>query len=409
MSNRVDVPPIITAEPYLGCSIVALSDVGCVREENQDFMGYARLPDAQVLVVADGMGGHSGGFEASRIVVSAVKQVCAQIADQPPLQLLEQSLRRAHDLVRQAAASDPNLTGMGSTAVIACIQNRQLWLGHVGDSRAYLIRDGQSRQLTVDHTRVNRMIEEGMITVEEAVEHPMGHILERSLGAVPGVLPDVQPAPLELLPGDRILLCSDGFTGRVSDNEIAALFSTANLEADARAALQLALDRQADDNTTIALIEVDGPRQTTPAPNSIAGRSPGRDLLYRIAPVSLSLVIMLLLGGFLYGFRAGLSEGVGAYLTNTEPGEAVHEAASPDSVEDAPMLGPDEFPVTAPAPPPGEDPSGQPLDRVRAKQHPMADSEQADSEPPPELAPKRDEAAEPEAGDAVTVDGKHTP
>jgi PPM family protein phosphatase len=257
MDDRRTIPPIVPETLHDGVQVVAMSDVGCVREENQDFMGWFSVEGAQLLVVADGMGGHSGGFEASRIAVDKIRQTFVELgASEASVPLLTEAIRRANAGVREVAAAAAAMRGMGTTVVMALVRDGQAWLGHVGDSRCYLVREGRATLLTMDHSRVNRMVAAGLLTAEAAEDHPMGHILERSVGADDHVEAEVTGKPLQLVVGDRLVLCSDGLWGLVKGPEIGELFTGRDLRASVEAAIQLALDRGADDNTTVGSLEV---------------------------------------------------------------------------------------------------------------------------------------------------------
>ena len=257
MDDRKTIPPIVPEALHDGVRVVAMSDVGCVRQENQDFMGWFSVEGAQLLVVADGMGGHSGGFEASRIAVDKIRQTFVELgASGNPVTVLAEAVRRANAGVREVAGASPHMKGMGTTVVMALVRDGQAWLAHVGDSRCYLVREGRATLLTVDHSRVNRMVAAGLLTPEAAENHPMGHILERSIGADDQVEAEVTSKPLQLLQGDRLILCSDGLWGLVKGPEIAVAFTGQELRPSVEKVIALALDRGADDNTTVGALEV---------------------------------------------------------------------------------------------------------------------------------------------------------
>ena len=257
MEDRKTIPPIAPADLRAGCRVVAMSDVGCVRDENQDFMGYFRRGESQLLVVADGMGGHSGGFEASRVAVDVLGSAFAEAPlEQSPESLLSESILAANTAVRQVASSNPLLDGMGTTIVVAIVQDGKAYLAHVGDSRAYLIRDKKAILLTLDHSRIFRMLEAGMVHAGQIDDHPMGHILERSIGSNEVVEVEVRTEPVTLQAGDRLVLCSDGLWGMVQDPEIAELFHGENLAEAVEHSIGMALARGADDNTTVGALEV---------------------------------------------------------------------------------------------------------------------------------------------------------
>lgn len=270
MSDRATITPIISDEEHEGCVVVAMSDVGRVRTENEDFMGYVRRSGGQMLVVADGMGGHSGGYEASRITVDQFRaQFLASEAEQDPAEVMSAAVIAANSSVRAVADSNSALKGLGTTVVAAIVRNGEAWISHVGDSRAYLIRDGSVELLTQDHSRINRMIAEGLIKPSQAANHPMGHILERSVGCAEVVEADVRTETVTLRPHDRLMLCSDGYWGLMTDEDIARQFALSDLKSAVEMAIGAALARGADDNTTIGVLEFGGP---TPASGPFVGR-----------------------------------------------------------------------------------------------------------------------------------------
>lgn len=237
-----------------GLDVAARSDVGRVRKENQDFMGFFQHGPRRLLVVADGMGGHSGGYEASRIAVARIGQHFQESRQDPDLLLAEAS-RLAHEAVVAGARRSTRLAGMGTTVVMGLLQGDTAWIGHVGDSRAYLVRAGEAERLTRDHTQVNRMVDAGLLAEEEAENHKMGHVLDRSLGS------DTQPRMdlhegVRLHAGDRLVLCSDGFSNMVPDTELAEIFQARDLDQAVQRGIGVALLRGGPDNTTIGAVQI---------------------------------------------------------------------------------------------------------------------------------------------------------
>jgi hypothetical protein len=226
---------------------------------------------------------------------------------------------------------------MGSTIVILYVQDDQAWVAHVGDSRLYRLRGGVIEQLTVDHTRVNRMVEAGLIPAAEAAGHPMSHVLERALGVAPQVQGQVTPMRVE--PGDSYLLCSDGLTDKVRDPEIARLMAQPAAQA-ARAAVDLALERGADDNTTVAVLRVQG---AAPAPAPPAAPPPAHA---QPADAPTSPVMWMLLGMLL--MAALIALGWVGWTVWQEP----VELPAPELQDPAPVA-PDPAPVD-PDPAPAE-------------------------------------------------------
>jgi protein phosphatase len=200
--------------------IASRSDVGRARSVNQDVCGeFENAEGYHLLAVADGMGGHLGGETASRLALETVGRVFDRDFGEPDT-LLTRAFRAANDEIYRVGASDPALHGMGTTGVAILIGPRdEGWVAHIGDSRAYRLRDGRFDQITEDHSWVHEEVRRGRITDDEAREHPMKNVLLRSIGVGPNV--EVTLTPIDLKSQDRFLLCSDGLWGEVGDRAIA--------------------------------------------------------------------------------------------------------------------------------------------------------------------------------------------
>jgi PPM family protein phosphatase len=228
------------------------SDVGVLREGKPNEDAY--LIHEPLFVVADGMGGHVAGDVASSTAVGVISEESrsAEMGDPDSLIAI---LRRANSVIFQKARSDPSLRGMGTTCTLLTIQDSHAHLAHVGDSRAYLLRAGELSQLTEDHTLVGRMVEEGRLSAEEARYHPQRNIITRVLGVDSDVEVDV--LSLDLVPDDRLLLCSDGLTAMLDAD---AIKQTLQSERDAQAAadrlVELANEAGGEDNVTVLVIHV---------------------------------------------------------------------------------------------------------------------------------------------------------
>jgi serine/threonine protein phosphatase PrpC len=228
----------------------ATTDTGRVREANEDSF----LVEAPLFAVADGMGGHLAGDVASRTAVETITTRAEQ--DSPgDTGSLARLVREANHEIWKKAQSDASLHGMGTTCTLAMLDNASLHIAHVGDSRAYLLRDGDLSQITEDHTLVGRMVREGKLRPEEAERHPQRSIVTRALGVDSDVEVDTQT--IELREGDRILLCSDGLTSMVDQDSIAEVLNDRADPQDASELLvQLANDAGGEDNITAVVIEV---------------------------------------------------------------------------------------------------------------------------------------------------------
>ena len=248
------------------------TDVGRVRQGNED----SYLLEAPVYAVADGMGGHIAGDVASATAVSVISE---GIGAEKPRDgaALADLVSRANDAIWEKARSDSALRGMGTTCTLLMIDGDVAHIAHVGDSRAYLLRDGSFRQLTEDHTLVERMVREGRLSAEEAANHPQRSIITRALGVDSNVQVDVLRE--SLAKGDRILITSDGLTSMVDPDEIGQVLEA---EDDPQAAadrlVEMANDAGGEDNVTVLVLHVvaDGPTRQdgSPAPPPPA---PARD------------------------------------------------------------------------------------------------------------------------------------
>lgn len=252
----------------MGLQAFGLTDVGRKRKHNED----AYLVDAErgLFVVADGMGGHAAGEVASRITVESMQEFIAvsedvsdsswpfgQAGNRIPSagSRLTAAVEKANEKVMRAVASRPELKGMGTTVVAVLIEPERATFVHVGDSRAYLYRNGELRRLTDDHSWVQEQVNAGILSEDEAKSHPLKNVVTRALGGSPHVSVDLIEVPLH--PGDRFLLCSDGLTGMVADEEIHEFFQTEPVpEPAVRRLVELANERGGVDNITVIVVDV---------------------------------------------------------------------------------------------------------------------------------------------------------
>ncbi|MFC4244001.1 PP2C family protein-serine/threonine phosphatase [Gryllotalpicola reticulitermitis] len=232
----------------------AVSNVGRVRSNNQD-SGYA---GHDLFLVADGMGGHAGGDVASAIATNHIKQVDREYDDpEVARETLKNALLEANEALAETVYEHPELTGMGTTVSAALRVGDFMALAHIGDSRIYLWREGELTQVSTDHTFVQRLVDTGRITEEEAAVHPRRSVLMRVLGDV-DAHPDVDSWILETRPGDRWLMCSDGLHGVVKSELIARILANpASPKTVADRLLKASLDGGAPDNVTVIVIDID--------------------------------------------------------------------------------------------------------------------------------------------------------
>ncbi|MFD9338398.1 PP2C family protein-serine/threonine phosphatase [Streptomyces sp. NPDC060028] len=235
----------------LSLRFAAGSHKGMIREGNED-SGYA---GPRLLAIADGMGGQAAGEVASSEVISTLVQLDDDVPGSDILTSLATAVQRANDQLRVMVEEDPQLEGMGTTLTALLWTGQRLGLVHVGDSRAYLLRDGLLTQITQDHTWVQRLVDEGRITEEEATTHPQRSLLMRALGSGDIVEPDLSIR--EVRAGDRYLICSDGLSGVVSHQTLEeTLADYHGPHETVQALIQLALRGGGPDNITCIVADV---------------------------------------------------------------------------------------------------------------------------------------------------------
>ena len=233
----------------------AASHVGKIRSNNQD-SGYA---GAHLFIVADGMGGHAGGDVASALAIKHVTSVDRSYSSASEAEVaLHGALISANSVLAETVFDHSELTGMGTTVSGFVLVGSELAIAHIGDSRIYRLRGGVLKQITSDHTFVQRLVDSGRITIEEAAVHPRRSVLMRVLGDVDAT-PEIDTMIERAEPGDRWLLCSDGLSSYVAEDRIAAALA---LEGDAEAVadrlIKESLDQGAPDNVTVVVVDIDG-------------------------------------------------------------------------------------------------------------------------------------------------------
>jgi PPM family protein phosphatase len=244
-----------------------LSDVGKKRKHNED--AFASDVAERLFIVADGMGGHAAGEVASKITVETIGEFIAATRQKEeatwPFKYnheldfnsnrLAVAIEKANERVMAAVAAQPWLKGMGTTVVAGLLNERILSLAHVGDSRAYLLRDGQLSRLTDDHSWVHEQVAAGILTEEEAKTHPLKNVVTRALGGGPSVSPDLQE--LVFSAGDRFLFCSDGLTTMISDEEIReTATSIGDPDTLCHTLVDMANEKGGVDNITVVVVDV---------------------------------------------------------------------------------------------------------------------------------------------------------
>lgn len=283
--------PDIHSNPLEAVRCHSKTDIGQKREENQDAFGSATAERFKFYFVCDGMGGVKGGAVASQLAVSVIERACNERSELD-VDSIRDAVAKANSKIFERGTTDEQLSGMGTTFVGLAFIGQRMLITSVGDSRAYRIRDGEIAQLTEDHTLVMELLRSGSITEEQAVNHPVSHMLTRSLGPAPEIEIDCWESQDPPLPGDRYLLCSDGLYNMLGIEELSEVILSLPPEEAVEELVSLANLRGGHDNITVMLVSIgeeypvvtidavpDEPRSDKPQPaslvNGAAARSTG--------------------------------------------------------------------------------------------------------------------------------------
>jgi serine/threonine protein phosphatase PrpC len=333
-----------TSPRALDLAAAKLTDVGRKRPHNEDHVEYYVPPDPQqraikgaICLVADGMGGHQAGEVASH---GAVDAVIAQYYGDPDPDVgtsIVRAIRAANKQIHSQAQADPSKSGMGTTLVAAVVLGRKVYVANVGDSRAYLINRTGITQITEDHSWVEEQVRAGLLTPEQARRHPQRNLVTRALGSKPAVEVDLFEG--EISAGDTLLLCSDGLTGRVKDQEIATIVRE-NLPIEAaRLLVDQANERGGNDNITVLIVRAQEEQLTMPM---AAGEEPARRSKLVPILIGAAAILALLLGGlaaakiFLFDQSTATpteSTPIPAATMTPVPGELSTEEVAPTGTE----------------------------------------------------------------------------
>ena len=247
-----------------------LTDPG-PRTENQDEMGWFTLDNGgQLLVVADGMGGAAGGKTAAKIAIASTKEMFEKfVNDKKISDILKMSIEIANERIHHKGTTEPKLKGMGTTIVILYIKDGFAHFAHIGDSRLYLYRANKLLQLTKDHSQVQQMVDDKLISQEAAFDHPDANIISRALGNKPTIDPDIFPKPFKIIPGDRFMLCSDGLCGVLRNQAISQLFHKYqnNPKILCKTFISKSLQEGGSDNITVQIVSFEGKPKLQPDSN----------------------------------------------------------------------------------------------------------------------------------------------
>jgi len=258
-----------------------LSDVGCVRELNEDSGTYVQPDDPALraskgllIVVADGMGGHSSGEVASRLAVEVVTRTYYEDSGDPQ-SALKTAFRKANHEIHEAAEKDESKNGMGTTCTALVLENGTAISAHVGDSRLYLVRDGSIYLMTEDHSAVMELVKAGLLTLEQARHHPDKNVILRAMGSHPEVEVTTWQEPFPVRTGDCFLLCSDGLYDLVEDEEIKQIVMLGDPQPACENLIALAKERGGHDNITVGIVSLkpEGEAASSPVPETRQGEA----------------------------------------------------------------------------------------------------------------------------------------
>ena len=244
---QVQKTPPAPVEEEKGLLVYALTDVGRVRASNQD----AIIEGERLFGVADGMGGHKGGETASAGARDGLVELLAGKA--PALDSLREAVTEVNSRLFRQQQGDERLSGMGTTLTVLWFSEHYVYIGHVGDSRAYLLRDGKLRQMTSDHSLVAELVRSGVLTPEQAEGHPMRNVITRAVGTEETV--EVDLLVEERQAGDLWLVCSDGLYGMVSDSAMEAILTVNTPKTASKLLVDAALAAGGHDNVTVVLLQ----------------------------------------------------------------------------------------------------------------------------------------------------------
>ena len=235
----------------------SITDIGKRRKLNQDYVYTSEMPVghlANLFLVADGMGGHNAGDYASRYTIETIVDEISKSNDESPVFVLEKAIKRANTLIRQKSEEETELNGMGTTVVAATIEGNKLVVANVGDSRLYIINNREIRQITRDHSLVEEMVRMGGLKREMARNHPDKNIITRAIGALDDV--DVDFFEVRLNKGDTILMCSDGLSNMIEDEEIRMIMQgQRDIVEKAESLVKAANNNGGKDNIAVVLVE----------------------------------------------------------------------------------------------------------------------------------------------------------
>jgi serine/threonine protein phosphatase PrpC len=234
-----------------------VSKVGKVRNANEDACGYEKTVNGDVFVVCDGMGGHVGGAMASQLGVKSIMEFFNRVLYDNVILSIDRAFQFANEQIFAHTLEEPALKGMGTTIALLLIRGDDCYIGHIGDSRIYLKTDDELHRITKDHSFVQQLVDQKIITDDQAKSHPKKNQILKALGHSVDVQGTICQKPLRVKAGDVFLLCTDGLNGMISDNYISRYINFADLQESGKALYNAAMDNRGADNITLFLVRID--------------------------------------------------------------------------------------------------------------------------------------------------------
>ena len=232
------------------------TDVGQKRGANEDAYGDQETPNGHVFVVCDGMGGHAGGARASNMAVSGILEFFAKEPIDNLIIGIDKAISFANEQIFATAQAEPEFKGMGTTVTVTVINDDDVYIGHVGDSRIYLKSNGKLNRITKDHSKVQELVDHGIISDADAESHPEKNVILRALGIKPEVQSTICSVSLKLSKGDVLMMCSDGLSGLVTDDQMLTMINFDDLQGSVGTLIAAANNNGGPDNITATLIGI---------------------------------------------------------------------------------------------------------------------------------------------------------
>lgn len=232
----------------------SLSEIGLKRLDNEDSLGVFKLEEGLLAVVCDGLGGNKAGEVASQLTVNTIRDVFSQLNEIDYLERIKQAINEANHIVLEKSSKEAAFNGMATTVEVLFLTDDTAYWGHIGDSRIYKLKNNQLKQMTKDHSLVQKLVDEGYLTLKEAENHPNKNVIMRALGDNPSIEIDLSKLKLNSKDEYKFFICSDGVTAVVPDAELQEYLKLKDINDIAKKLSKVILERGAPDNYTFVLI-----------------------------------------------------------------------------------------------------------------------------------------------------------